>query len=624
MPAPPPSAPSAHSLEEPPVSPSHAVCVYAEPLVVGRRVVVVGEADSGLGQRLLALGARSVKLYDIPLPAGAAGAFDARDGAFDVAIVPDLGLLGLVASDRENLLLRLRRVLGRQGVAIIGARASSPNPLDYYELYDAVAREFACVRMIAEVPFRGVALADLGIGEETPDVSVETQLAGDADPPDCFFALAGQEDVRLAEYAIIQLPASATSSGETRATREEGPSSELDAARQAALAEAQLRASLLEAQVDELRTKVARQVETTGQARRATELEARLAETRDLLKDAEGRAADQVARATALEGALADAEAALIAVRQDLARVEARLHEREAVLRAALTELEGLRSTAASAGEAELVRYAAVEARAAALDLEVARAAEDHAVELAELERALQERARVVLELEQEVTRREGLVRELLGSLDEARSGASGLAAGEPADGGATARDLELARLDLLAQRGELESREASLRAASERAAALAITNAELRNKIDGLSMEVARRESDKQEIVWRVGELEQQLARLEAEQTELTVTLPPPPMSRPREDIRIDVPTQERDVEAERLAELEEEIDVLKQAMAQEHEARLRAESGDELVKARSELARQAVLLEQLSRELEARDRARSSESQGRATGEA
>jgi chromosome segregation ATPase len=618
MPVPPPSAHSALGLERPPDSASHAVCVYAEPLVAGRRVIVVGDARVGLGERLLDLGARSVHLYDPEGDEGGGGelvrglvvrrlpqgAFDVREGSFDVAIVSDLGL---IASERENLLLRLRRVLTRQGVALIGARTahaprSPAKALDYYELYDLVALQFPCVRMIAEVPFRGVALADLGVGEEAPEVSVDTQLAGEADPPESFIALASQQEVRLAEYAIIQLP---SSGAELAEEYDAGPASEADAARRAALAQAQLRASLLEAQVDELRSKLARHAEGADQSRRAAELEAR---------EAGAELSRERDRATALEGALTGAEVALIALRQRLAEVEERLAQREAEQQAAMIELERLRLTVASVGEAELVRFAAVEARAASLDLAVARSADEHAAELAELERALQERARVILDLEQEVARREGLVRELLGSLEDARSATGGDVV---AEAGAPARDLELVKLDLLAQRRDLEARDASLRAANDRAAALATANDELRARLDGLAMEVARRESEKQEIVWRVGELEQQLSRLEAEQTELTVTLRPPPMSRPRTEGAVAPPSSPgKDGQAQRVAELEEEIDVLRQAMAQEHDARLRAESGDELTKARGELARQAVLLEQLSREL--------TESQGRATTEA
>src|ERR1700691_6074798 len=91
--------------EGPAGSASHAICVYAESLVRGRRVVVVGDASEGIGERLLDLGARAVHVYDpdadraatVPDVRGLvvrelpAGEFDVRDGAFDVALVPELG-----------------------------------------------------------------------------------------------------------------------------------------------------------------------------------------------------------------------------------------------------------------------------------------------------------------------------------------------------------------------------------------------------------------------------------------------------------------------------------------------------------------------------------------------------
>jgi DNA repair exonuclease SbcCD ATPase subunit len=154
---------------------------------------------------------------------------------------------------------------------------------------------------------------------------------------------------------------------------------------------------------------------------------------------------------------------------------------------------------------------------------------------------------------------------------------------------------------------------------AREQAASLETANDELRAKLDAVSMDLARRLGEREELAWRIAELEQQVSRLEAEQTELTLTVPPPPMaSASAAPPVVQGPSTSRRGGAEGLASLQEELDILRQAMAQEHAARVRAESGEELEKARAELARQAILLEQLSRELDARDHAR----QARATG--
>jgi multidrug resistance efflux pump len=53
-------------------------------------------------------------------------------------------------------------------------------------------------------------------------------------------------------------------------------------------------------------------------------------------------------------------------------------------------------------------------------------------------------------------------------------------------------------------------------------------------------------------------------------------------------------------DLERE-LARTRDELDALRQALTQEHAARVAAESGEELSRARAELARQAALLEQI-----------------------
>jgi hypothetical protein len=640
----PPRLPPVDASEDgrPTASPPHAICVYAEPLVAGRRVVVLGDASLGFGEQLLELGARTVHVYD-PKPGRAearapvrglvvrelpAGDFDVRDGAFDVAIVPDLG----IAQKPEELVARVRRLLARGGSALIGARAGSDSAeaTEYYDLYDRVALQFSHVRMIAEIPFGGVALADLSLEGEAPEVTVDTQLAGDSSPPERFFALASQDDVRLSEYAIVQLPLLHQGSREVVEPRGDAGS-----AARAALAQAQLRATLLEAQVEELKARAVRQTEGIESAQREVELQARLDEESARLREANVRAGEHYLRAehlsndarelgaelarehdraAVLEAALAGAEATLLGLKSRIAEGDERLALCKGELAEALTALR-LAEAAAGAGAIELARFDAAEARATALTAEILVVSDGHAKELGELEEALRERARLNRELEQEVNRREHIVRELLASLEEARVVTTGEAPDTGADTGAAARDLDLARMDLVTVRRDLEARDTALLVANERAAKLGAVNDELRARLDSLSIDVARREGERQEVAWRVAELEQQISWLEAEQTELTVTVPPPPMGRSRAGGAN---------EAESAVVLQTEIDVLRQAMAQEHEARVRAESGEELSKARAELARQAILLEQLSRELEARDRTRAGEVPGHASTEA
>src|SRR3989442_340382 len=113
------------------ITPSHALCVYAEPLAARRRVIVVGDSSIGLDAQLVDLGARTVHVYDpdhararahaAKAARGASirelpgGDFDVRDGAYDLALVPDLSIL----TDRAALLARLRKLVGLEGSALV-------------------------------------------------------------------------------------------------------------------------------------------------------------------------------------------------------------------------------------------------------------------------------------------------------------------------------------------------------------------------------------------------------------------------------------------------------------------------------------------------------------------------
>src|ERR1044071_734877 len=89
------------------VSPDVLVA-YLEPVIDGSRVVLVGDAASGAAELFLELGARAVHVFDpdaarakrgtpatkgVTIAALPAHDFDVRDGAFDVALVPDLSAL---------------------------------------------------------------------------------------------------------------------------------------------------------------------------------------------------------------------------------------------------------------------------------------------------------------------------------------------------------------------------------------------------------------------------------------------------------------------------------------------------------------------------------------------------
>lgn len=438
-----------------PVLPQHALAVYAEPLAVGRRVAVFGD-DETLVDRLLDLGAREVRLLrrgdDLErLPTA----------SFDVALVTDLG-----AVDQPSQLLgALRRLLGDGGAALVvaanrdGVREHEGRAFDYYELFDLVAAEFADVKMIAQVPFHGVVLAELGVDEESTAVSVDTQLAAEAQVPQAYVALASQRGVQLEAYAIFELPPP------------EAPPPDLAAitAVQDELARERLRADALATQLDNLRPQLARAIdlerEVVARGRALAELSTEVEEV----------------RAAAEAGAVAAAQIEELALRADRA-------------------------------ERALAR----------MQPELERVAEAHAVELHQFELALRERAAAVRNLEAEVERRERMVHELVATLQEQAASVPA-----PAPQGGTSD----AALD---------------------------ENHRLRERLDAMAVELARREGEAQASAWRLAELERRLAEASAR--------PAPPPGTP-----------DRSPE---LAAALDEIDALRRALTQEHEQRVRAES--------------------------------------------
>jgi hypothetical protein len=515
----------------PRVHPQQALAIYAEPLAAGRRVLVFADPATGLLERLEELGAAAVVLLtpddDLEDLAGA---------RFDLAIVAELSR----SPDPAALLASLRRMLGESGAALVASTKPDPaedsdgEPLDYYALFDLVAREFADVRMIAQLPFHGIALVEVGDEDEAPAVTVDTQLADADRAPQAFVALASQRGTSLDPYSIVELPAPEPALLDVRA---------LDDAR-----------ALLEEQGAQLDLTRADLRETTAQLEEAR---ARLDAMREQLDQrAEGTAAlrAQAARAGELEREVAGRARQLAELSSDVASLR--------------LAAEAGRTAAAQADELARRAERADRTRAEA-ESEVARLLEGQAAELLAFEEALRERALAIRSLEAEVARRERLVRELVGALDEhalrADDGHS-----MPAPHAAQAAQ------EVIADGG-----------ASEIEAALTVENAQLRQRLDGLALELARREGEAQATAWSIAELERKLAQ--------AASSPAPPSS---------VPPAAADA-GPRLAAALDELDALRHALTQEHEARARAESGEELVRAREELSRQAELLEQLGQKL-------------------
>ncbi len=493
-----------------------ALLVYAEPFANDARIVVLGLAGSGprtLADRLVELGARSVRTFGEDL--------DVRDGAFDLAIIPDLSKL----SDPESLLARLRRAVDPSGAVIAMARAAtneeSAPPFapalgvgnhSYGELYDLFALQFENVTMTGVVPFEGIVFAQLGLEDEAPAVSVDTRLASQ-EAPQIFVVIASRDDRALDPYAIVQVDRSPGSD----TAIEQTTNREALMALEAAYAAMQLKADLLQSQLEEARTRV---VERDVAMTRALELEAVLATAQQTI--------------AALERRLLAAEKGMLERDDQIAKLNAELDAR--------VEPDALAPPPIDPRVIEELTERAERAEAAlALNVaDLAHVAEAHASETATLEAQLRERAKVIAELEKEIARREQLVRELVTELEEAREGSTNGAA--------------------------------VFEAAPPLATVVPEDHDRLKKKLDELATDVARRDGELVAQGWRITELENENKKL-----------------------------SRNDGTNDDLAKARDELDALRQALTQEHAARVRAESGEELVRARAELAQQAVLLEQM-----------------------
>jgi len=609
--------------DAPPSSLVDALLVYAEPLASDAHAVIIGDSESSVADRLLELGARGVLVFD-PDPARAANAartasrgvtiralvdeLDVRDGAFDLAVVPDLAEL----NDPRTTIARLKRAVAKGGAIVAMGRAIvadeaagevpfaselGPAAFAYDELYEAFASVLDDVTLVGVVPFRGVVFAELGIEDESPAVSVDTRLAS-APPPSVFVVVAStsapaqrEGGSTLDPYAIVQVP-----------EVEAGPSEDTIALT-TAFAAAKLQSELLVSQLDEARERLVvsdvRSVEAAARLDRAAaerdaaltramELEAVLAASQHTLATLERRLLeaeqgilerdDQLAALSAELDAQQSARAAAPAV--DISEIVTRAERAEEALAQALAEIAARDESAATQVDSRVLDIQELAARAeraeAALALEVADlalVAEAHAAETAAYEEQLRDRARVIGSLEKELVRREQLVKELVASLEESREGTPDGITFEAAP-----------PLSMLPPRAD---------------PAVTEEMARLRNKLDELAAEVARREGELTARAWRITELDNERARLEREYAAAARQLE-------REKAEPSPSPEERgDLEAE-LAGARDELDALRQALAQEHAARIAAESGEELSRARSELARQSALLEQMRGRIE------------------
>jgi predicted transcriptional regulator len=612
------------------VNPAHVLAVYAEPLVDGRRVALLGPEDPSLVEAVLSLGARLVYVYDprpktegvrrgndarvtiAPLRAGDLGV---REGAFDAVIAPDLSLLG----DGEAALAYVRRLVGSTGVALVGCRnrdaaapwtrteEGAPAP-SYTEFYDLCSLQFSEVKMVGVAPFAAYAVAEFAPDRE-PSIAFDASLITAPDPPEWFVAIASQKsDIALEAYEIVQLPREAvisadgpvTDSGEVASLSARLTASEQKCQQAEARAgEESLRAERaiaeLRTQSDELRklreksTRHAKELEDERRVRQQAEAELGAAKKNPELSQLRERT-------LALEAALIEARTQLAtprtpqvdprvreerdALANEVAKLRHRLGEREKELEAIVGRGRALEDRLAEQ-LAQATREGEERASSTKLAAELEALQATHEQDVAALETALRARGEELRLARTELARRERMVRELV-----ARVEAGGIVLAPPAvtESKEMLEQLAVARQELATLVDEVRRRD---RVLAEARTAFETLRRDLeieRGKTEQLARDAARREAALQTASWRIAELEKLGGAGETP-----------------DDARI---------------RLESEIDALRRALAQEHQRASELErrlgtgpTGDaELARIEQRLREREGLIAQLSAELAAR----------------
>jgi hypothetical protein len=396
---------------------------YAESLCSQARVLLVGDALSGLGRHLLERGARLVYVCDRNAARRAEaqarggdrnivfGSLDdgpaaLRENFFDLVLVENLSL----EADARATLGAIARLMTPRATALV----VSPNPestrpllgaekpaqpLDYYALYDAVSATLPKVRMLGQVPFVGYAIVDFS-AEGEPSPVLDTSLApARGEEPDYFVALAAREGRHLDEYAVVQLTAadvlgerSKTSSPPPPVVAAPPPAPEPPPPPPVA-------------------APVAAEVAASVSLNKG--LEQKLLRQEAWINELEARASTADERADAAESELDDVRERLGELEQRHARDSAALTQERDALKA---EIERLRQRVND--QDDLIALKDTELAAVADDGETTR-------ELERLEAQLRERGERVLSLERDVFEAERIGRELLRKLDSSGGAAS-------------------------------------------------------------------------------------------------------------------------------------------------------------------------------------------------------
>ena len=341
-----------------------ATSALAEQLLErGARLVHVCDPDTS---RVAAAAARSTSQSVSYAPLTPVG-LSVREGAFDLGIVENLGALSEMGA--ELVLRQLSRALTSAGVVAV----SSPNPavatrlvgrvqeahrIDYYQLFDLVSGQFDGVCMYGQMPFLGYSIAAFGAeGELEPSLDT-AYLPGGSEEPEWYLAVAGSRINMLEPFRIVQLPAEVLARGDRAELLRD-----LQRAR-ASENTAIERLAELDAACATLREKARVQQPEPQWSKRLADL-SQLVEQRDAwIAQLEARSVTADARADDVEGELEQVEGELEQARGELSKLKNAAQASDARASDARAELERVKGELArvkgAAAAAALASEAAV------------------------------------------------------------------------------------------------------------------------------------------------------------------------------------------------------------------------------------------------------------------------
>ncbi|MEO8214203.1 MAG: methyltransferase domain-containing protein, partial [Myxococcales bacterium] len=456
---------------------------YTAPLWQGRRVLEIGCGDGGSAEYLGSHGAERVLSVDTD--AGRIDRARARHSRarVDFRAVSDLRQIATIGAPGERidvvlapegqlllatpaLITDIRRLLGETGHLIAAVPAAdrkgrmAKDGVGYYDLADALAERFPVLRMLGQTPFLGFGLVEFDGSADALRVDVSLLQSG-AEQPSHYVGIAGAAAPPSLGYSLVQVPFAPVEAVIFGA--EAGASGALPIpAREAAPPVSDARLEMAERRLEE-------------SERRA----------RARLEEAETRLSDLRRK---LEEALVQAESSV------------------RVSRAQAEEIQELRARIRRGSED----------RAAADD------------ELSKLRRALAQADESVLTLTRRTAEEMAVVAEKMvtglgrGNTAAISAGVAGDSAGK-SGANAAAEQAERAELEERARRAEAAaSRDHAeiatlterIRIADEQIRALKQKSAAVAERDD----RIARLEGDKQDLLWRVAELEEKLRHAAAD----------------------------------------------------------------------------------------------------------